>query len=42
MSFFTYRQGQTLQLTPAYENFKEFKKCFNAVVSDGFSGVFQP
>ena len=41
MSFFTYRQGQTLQLTPAYENFKEFKKCFNAVVSDGFSGVFQ-
>lgn len=41
MSFYTVRDGQLLELTTPYDKFKDFKKFFNGIVSDGFSAVYQ-
>jgi phage/plasmid-associated DNA primase len=39
--FVTYRDQQLVTLTPTFDQFKEFKKVFNTVVSDGYSTVYQ-
>lgn len=41
MSYWTFRDGQNLPIITPYEQFKEFKKTANAIMSDGFSSVFQ-
>jgi len=41
MSYWTYRDGQMLQIQIPYEQFKDFKKTVNAIMSDGFSSVYQ-
>lgn len=39
--FFTYRDNQIVQVTPTFDQFKDFKKTFNTIVGDGYSTVFQ-
>src|SRR5579885_570986 len=39
--YITYKDGQVLRINAPYEQFKEFKKTFNTIVSDGFSAVYQ-
>lgn len=40
-NYFTLRDGQYQELSTSYSNFKQFKKDFNSIVSDGYSAVFQ-
>lgn len=40
-AYLTYRDGQIIQLQTPYSPFKAFKKDVNAIVSDGFSAVYQ-
>jgi len=39
--FFTYRDNLPAQLTVPFEQFKDFKKLFNQITSDGYSTIFQ-
>jgi phage/plasmid-associated DNA primase len=40
-NYFIHRDGQFFELNSSYSNFKQFKKDFNSIVSDGYSAVFQ-
>lgn len=39
--YLTYRNGLIQELETPYEQFKQFRKNVNAIVSDGFSAVYQ-
>jgi len=40
-TYFTYKDGQNLVIQIPYEQFKDFKKTFNMIVSDGYSAVYE-
>lgn len=40
-AYLTYYNGQVIQLNTPYDQFKQFKKDFNSIVSGGYNSVYQ-